>query len=128
MSTEKLETRKSLSEMFEERKAEKVNEDYRIGEAAKALHDLQKRAEAFAAFTKSPQFTDLYRSVHQDPRNIEEGTGQLQNMLGKQQELLTKTVDDLNDYFTNLDMYQNPDSVNKDTHREDYRRWDKYKS
>jgi hypothetical protein len=122
MSTEQV----SLASLFEAKLAERVNEDFRIGEAAKALHTLNKASQEFTAFV-SGDFAKILNGMHQDPRRVEEDSGRLQKMLDDQRQKLNTVVDQLDDYIMSLDMYTNPKSVNHDTHRQDYRRWDRYK-
>lgn len=121
---------RNIKEIFEAVKNKndetvRLEEQYNIGEAAKALQETRKLVKSMDEFLGG-EFATAFKSMHMDPRNIEDGVHELQVKLDKYKKGLDAQLDHLRDYLDEVHMYLNPESVNKDTHREDYRRWDKY--
>lgn len=120
---------KHIREIFEAVKSRndetvRLDEEYNVGEAAKALHETRKIVKAMDEFLGG-EFATAFKSLHMDPRNIEEGVHELQVKLEKYKKGLDGQLDQLRDYLDEVHMYLNPESVNKDTHREDYKRWNR---
>jgi uncharacterized protein (DUF885 family) len=121
---------KHIREIFEAVKNKndetiRLDEEYNIGEAAKALHETRKIVKAMDEFLGG-EFATAFKSMHMDPRNIEDGVSELQGKLERYKKGLDGQLDQLRDYLDEVHMYLNPQSVNKDTHREDYKRWSRW--
>jgi hypothetical protein len=121
---------KHIREIFEAVKNKndetiRLDEEYNVGEAAKALHETRKIVKAMDEFLGG-EFATAFKSMHMDPRNIEDGVSELQGKLESYKKGLDGQLDQLRDYLDEVHMYLNPQSVNKDTHREDYKRWSRW--
>lgn len=121
---------KHIKEIFEAIKTKndetvRLEEQYNVGEAAKALHETRKLVKSMDEFLGG-EFATAFKNLHMDPRNIEDGVHELQTKLEQYKGQLDTQLDNLRDYLDEVHMYLNPQSDNKDTHREDYSRWDRW--
>lgn len=105
----------------------KLEEQYNVGEAAKALQETRKMVRAMDEFLGG-EFATAFKSLHMDPRNIEDGVHELQQKLEEYKSRLDTQLSSLNDYLDEVHMYLNPESQSHDTHRESGNRWDKWNS
>lgn len=103
----------------------RLEEQYNIGEAAKALQETRRLVKSMDEFLGG-EFATAFKSMHMDPRNIEDGVSELQGKLDQYKKGLDVQLDNLRDYLDEVHMYLNPESVNKDTHRQDYKRWNRW--
>lgn len=100
----------------------RLDEEYRVGEAAKALQDTKRAVEGFQSFLQG-DFAKMYKTIHMNPREVEDGAYQLQKQLEDATKSLNAQIDALDEYISELHMYVNPQSPSNDTHRRDYSRW-----
>ncbi len=104
----------------------KLEEAYNIGEAAKALKDTQNVLSSVAQDLAAGDFAKSFKQMHMDPRNLEDGVYELQKKLKLYKNQIDEQLKLLEDYLDEAHMYLNPESVNKDTHRQDYKRWNRW--
>ena len=58
--------KKKLNELFDEIRQENLKEDFEIGQAALALRELQKSAQAFNDYLNGP-FMQAFKAMHMTP-------------------------------------------------------------
>lgn len=117
---------KKLNELFDEARQRNLKEDFEVGQAAQALFELKKSAKLFNDFLNGP-FTEGFKKIHNDPRNIEQLASQLIKQLESQKAELSSVVDEVTSYLTDQDMYVNPESSSKDQQR-DPNRWSRWEN
>lgn len=109
---------KKLNELFDEVRARQLQEEFQIGQAAQALQSLKKATQEFQEFLDGP-FTQAFKAIHADPRNIPEGVDKLVAVLDARREKLERVVDDVKEYLWDVDTNLNPESPSKDKHHQD---------
>lgn len=107
-----------LSDLFEKKRQEALKEDFQIGQAAQALQELKRAAAEFSNFLDK-DFTQAFKNLHNDPRNIEEGIYPLMEALEKQQARLAAVVEEMDSYLSDVSTSLNPQSVNHGHHHKD---------
>lgn len=115
---------KKLNEFFDEARHRALKEDFEIGQAAMALQELKKASRQFQAFLDG-QFTEDFKKLHNDPRNIEDGVMPLADSLRKQRDALSAVVDEMDSYLDEVGLYMDPTSMYKGKQNENrWTRWE----
>ncbi len=109
-------TQKKLNELFDEVRQRNLKEDFQVGQAALALRELQKSAQAFSEFVNGP-FAQSFKALHNDPRGME-ALGDLVKQLDAQKEQLTSVADEVNGYLYDFQSENNPDHDMQDLNRD----------
>lgn len=108
---------KKLNQLFEEARQRNLKEDFQIGQAAQALQEVKRATKEFYEFLNG-QFTETFKQMHNDPRNIEDGIHELSQALRKQRDKLSAVVDEMDSYLDDVGFYLNPESIHHNKHHE----------
>lgn len=112
-----------LNKLFDDARQKNLQEDLQVGQAAQALHAVQKSAQELSAFLSGP-FAEAFKQFHNSPDQMEELSAKLYTALEKQRDKFDGVVDDVLSYITDAEAHLNPNSPSKDDHRTG--RWDRY--
>lgn len=110
-------SKKKLNQLFDEVRQRNLKEDFQVGQAAQALQEVKRATKAFYEFLDGP-FTEAFKKIHNDPREIENSIHELGQALRKQRDKLSKVVDEVDAYLDDVGSYLNPESINHDKHHE----------
>lgn len=117
-------SKKKLNELFDEARQRNLKEDFEIGQAAQALQEVKRATKAFNDFLEGP-FTEAFKKMHNDPRNIEDGITELGNALRAQRDKLSAVVDEMDSYLDDVGTYLNPESMHKGKQNDNrWTRWE----
>jgi methyl-accepting chemotaxis protein len=109
-------TRK-LNELFDKARSKQLDEDFQIGQAAQALKTLKNAVNNFKQFVDT-EFTDIYKQIHNDPRDVENNVNQLTDTLNQQLDTVKRVVAEMETYLDDVGTYLNPESVSFDKQHE----------
>ncbi|QDJ96354.1 hypothetical protein Xoosp13_167 [Xanthomonas phage Xoo-sp13] len=115
---------KPLNQLFDQIRQKNLSEDFQVGQAAQALHSLQKANQELSEFLNGP-FAEAFKQFHNNPEQMDELSAKLYNALDNRRKKFDGVVEDVLSYITDAEANLNPSSPSKDAHREG--RWDKYK-
>lgn len=117
-------SKKKLNQLFDEVRQRNLKEDFEIGQAAQALQEVKRATKQFYEFLDGP-FTEAFKKMHNDPRNIEDGINELGVALRKQRDKLSKVVDEVDSYLDSVGLYLNPESMYKGAQNQNrWTRWE----
>lgn len=119
-------SKKSLNELFSQIRHANLKEDFEVGQAAQALHELKKSAKAYFDFLET-EFTAAYKEMLNRPERAEEISTELSNRLSAEAEKVKSVADEVNSFIWDFDNYENPNSINRGKHREPRKnRWSRW--
>lgn len=110
-------SKKKLNQLFDEARQRNLKEDFQIGQAAQALQEVKRATKEFYEFLNGP-FTETFKQMHNDPRDIENGIHELGQALRKQRDKLSAVVDEVDSYLDDMGSYLNPESMHHGKHHE----------
>jgi hypothetical protein len=110
-------SKKKLNQLFDEARQRNLKEDFQMGQAAQALQEVKRATKEFYEFLNG-SFTETFKQMHNDPRNIEDGIHELSQALRKQRDKLSTVVDEVDSYLDDMGSYLNPQSINHNKHHE----------
>ncbi len=124
-------SKKKLNQLFDEARQRNLKEDFQIGQAAQALQEVKRATKEFYEFLNGP-FTETFKQMHNDPRNIEDSIYELIQALRKQRDKLSSVVDKVDSYLDDMGFYLNPQSIHHNKHHENrmknrWARWEQRK-
>ena len=109
--------KKKLNELFDEIRQENLKEDFEIGQAALALRELQKSAAAFSEYLNGP-FTQSFKAMHNDPRELEGKLHELVKQLEAQKDKIGAVTDEMVSYLYDYESENNPEQDFRDLNRQ----------
>lgn len=109
--------KKKLNELFDEIRQENLKEDFEIGQAALALRELQKSAAAFSQYLNGP-FTEVFKAIHNDPRELEGKLHELVKQLEAQKDKIGAVTDEMVSYLYDYESENNPEQDFRDLNRQ----------
>ena len=119
-------SKKTLKERFETIRHEHIKEDFEVGQAAQALHELKKSAKAYYDFLNG-EFTEAFKGMLNRPETSEDVAYELTKRLEQEVERLKGVADEVDSFITDFRHYEDPNSPSAGEHRQPKRnRWSRW--